>query len=101
MAGIQLLPELVSNHFQPGMELASFEAMLGRWSDSAFTLDPARRIGIAHDLADVIVTEQRLDGPEKWNDDLETHAARLGSKSTACCWNQVRCRGMKSGLRKQ
>src|SRR5208282_1601414 len=38
---------------------------------------PPRSVGIAHDLADVFVEQQRLDGPKEWKDQFEAHSGNL------------------------
>lgn len=68
---VELFAELVGDDFEAGTQPAGVEGD-GRFAEyDPVTLIPPRSVGIAHDFADAFVEQQRLDGAEKWKDQLE------------------------------
>src|ERR1039457_3421842 len=68
---------MISDHFETGAELASVERNGCFLAHDPVAFVPPRSIGIAHDLADAVVQQQRLYRAKKWKDQLETHSGNL------------------------
>src|ERR1039457_4808255 len=68
---------MISDHFETGAELASVERNGCFLAHDPVAFVPPRSIGIAHDLADAVVQQQRLYRAKKWKDQLETHSGYL------------------------
>src|SRR6202140_1147921 len=74
---VEPFAELVGDDFEAGSELAGVEGNGWFLAQFSFAFARPRRIWIAHDLADVFVEQQRLDGPKEWKDQFETHGGNL------------------------
>ena len=70
---VEFLAKIVGDHFEAGAQLAGVEGDGFFAVNNPVALVPPRAVGIAHDLADVFVKQQRFDGAEEWKDQIETH----------------------------
>jgi hypothetical protein len=70
---VELFAQLVGNHLEAGAESAGLETDREFAAQYPAALVPPGSVGIAHDLADTLVEQQRLDRAKEGKDQLEAH----------------------------
>src|SRR5580658_5276565 len=71
---VEPFAKLVGDHFEAGTEFARVEGHGCFTVNDPVALVPPRGVGIAHDFADALVKQERLDGAEKRKDQFKTHS---------------------------
>jgi hypothetical protein len=73
----QLFAQVISNDFETGTQ--GFRIKNNPFSafNMSPSFEPPDAVWIAHNLADGIVQEQRLDGPKEGENQLKTHSVFL------------------------
>ena len=65
---VELFAKLISDDFEASTQPVCVEGYGCFAAHDAVALVPPRSIGIAHDLADTVVEQQRLYRAEEWKD---------------------------------
>jgi hypothetical protein len=74
---VELFAEPVGNYFETRAQPSRVELNARVVTENAIAFVPPCRVGIAHDLADTFVEQERLDGPKEWENQLEAHGWNL------------------------
>src|SRR5271163_4989261 len=73
MIFVKFFPKLIGNHFEPSAKPSGIELDRIFATDNAVAFIPPGRVGIAHDFADALIEQERLNWSKEGEDQFETH----------------------------